>query len=346
MEGPEIDIVVLNYNGKQFLANCFNSIAQSTYQSKHVYLLDNASTEDDVAYVKQEYPWVKIIQNPLNNGYCAAYNLAFEQCKSKYLICLNNDVIVDKSWLEPMVALAESNANIAAIQPKILSSKEPEYFEYAGASGGLMDKYGFPFMRGRIFQSLEKDLGQFNDAAKIFWASGASIFVRKSVLDQTGGLDEIIVHHMDEIDLCWRMQLYGYQIRVEPKSFIYHVGGATIKSRSFKKNYWNHRNSIYLMLKNYELGNMFKRTFVHVLLDYIAFVQSLLTGNFQVARGIITAHVWIIAHCGLIAKERSKVQKGRTIPDAQIDKNLYQGSIVWAYFLKGIKTVEQLNKLK
>ncbi len=343
MKRPEIDIVVLNYNGKIFLDDCFNSLAASTYPNKHIYLLDNASPGDDVAYVMEKFPWVKIIQNPLNNGYCAAYNLAFKKCTSEYIICLNNDVIVDPNWLEPMIELAESNENIAAIQPKLLANKQRTHFEYAGASGGLMDKYGFPFMRGRIFDTVEKDDGQFEDAAQIFWASGAALFLRKSALTKSGNLDEVIVHHMDEIDLCWRLQLHGYEIRVQPKSFIYHVGGATIKARSFKKTYWNHRNSIYMMLKNYENKNRIKRTFVHVLLDYIAFAQSLATGQFQVARGILAAHIWIVSNLGLIQTERKKVQSKRTVSDAQIDKNLYQGSIVWAYFFKGIKTYKQLT---
>ncbi|MDZ4668045.1 MAG: glycosyltransferase family 2 protein [bacterium] len=343
MEYPEVDIVVLNYNGKKFLGDCFHSLKDSTYPKKHVFLLDNASPNDDVAYVRANYPWVKIIQNPLNNGYCAAYNLAFEQCSSKYIICLNNDVVVDKHWLEPMVALAESNPKIGAIQPKILAMKSPEYFEYAGASGGQIDKYGFPFMRGRIFDSLEKDLGQYNDAAQIFWASGAAMLVNKEALKYSGNLDEIIVHHMDEIDLCWRLQLSGFEVRVEPKSFIYHVGGATIAARSFKKTYWNHRNSIYMMLKNYGFANMVGRTFVHILLDYIALAQSLLTGQFQVARGIFMAHIWLIGHIGLIVKERKKVQGNRKASDTIIDRNMYQGSIVWAYFGKKIKTYTQLT---
>jgi GT2 family glycosyltransferase len=161
-------------------------------------------------------------------------------------------------------------------------------------------------------------------------------------LAKSGVLDEIIVHHMDEIDLCWRMQLVGFEIRVQPKSVIYHVGGATIKSRSFKKTYWNHRNSIYLMLKNNETGNMISRTLVHVLLDYVAFAQSLVTGQFQVARGILAAHIWILSKISLIARERKLVQSNRLVDDAQIDKNLYQGSIVWAYFFKGVKTYTQL----
>ncbi|OYU96412.1 MAG: glycosyl transferase family 2 [Bacteroidetes bacterium B1(2017)] len=346
MNSPSIDIVVLNYNGKIFLDDCFQSLAASTYANKHVYLLDNASTQPDVAYVKETYPWVKIIQNPNNNGYCAAYNLAFAQCTSKYLICLNNDVIVDKNWLEPLIELAESDENIAAIQPKILSSKQPEYLEYAGASGGMLDKYGFPFMRGRLFDTVEKDLGQYNDTAHILWASGASMMVRKSALEKAGTLDEIIVHHMDEIDLCWRFRLAGFDVRVQPNSFIYHVGGATIKSRSFKKTYWNHRNSIYMMLKNYGSSNMVKRTLVHILLDYIAFFQSLFTLQFNVARGILAAHLWILGNLSLIAKERQVVQSRRVLSDAQIDKYLFQGSVVWAYFFKGIKTYTQLINQK
>lgn len=344
MTSPDIAIVVLNYNGKKFLDDCFESLFQSSYPNYKVYLLDNASTDDDVKYVQTKYPKVHIIQNPLNNGYCAAYNLAFDYCSEKYIICLNNDVKVDKYWLEPLVELAESNEKIGAIQPKVLSMKEPDMFEYAGAAGGEMDKYGFPFMRGRLFQTLEKDLGQYNDTAHIFWASGAAMMVRKSALQTSGNLDEIIVHHMDEIDLCWRLLLSGFEVRIQPMAKIWHVGGATIKSKSFKKTYWNHRNSIYLMLKNYEMGNAIGRTLVHVLLDYIAFAQSLATGSFEVARGIVAAHFWILGNLKTISQQRKIVQSKRKINDAQMDQYLYQGSVVWAYFFKGIKTFQQLKK--
>lgn len=340
---PLVDIIVLNYNGKRFLTDCFNSLRESTYQNFKVHLLDNSSTDDDVAWTREHFPWVNIIQNPLNNGYCAAYNLGFSKTDGKYAVCLNNDVKVFPGWLEPMVELAESDPNIGAIQPKILAMNQPDTFEYAGASGGLMDKYGFPFMRGRLFDTLEKDLGQYDDVTSIFWASGASMFVRKSVLEQSGNLDEIIVHHMDEIDLCWRMQLHGYSIKVQPRSVILHVGGATIKSRSFKKTYWNHRNSIYMMLKNYGIGNMISRTTVHCMLDWVAFFQSLLTGQFQVARGIAAAHLWILVNLGMVAAERRKVQATRKVTDDVVDRNVYQGSVVWAYFARGIKSVQHLK---
>ncbi|MCG9879253.1 MAG: glycosyltransferase family 2 protein [Bacteroidia bacterium] len=342
MNYPDVDIVVLNYNGRRFLDACFKSLQKSSYTKKHIFLLDNASTENDVDYVKEKYPWVGIIQNPKNNGYCAAYNLAFNSCKSPYMVCLNNDVEVNSNWLEPMIELMLSDPKIGAIQPKILDIKNPEYFEYAGASGGMIDKYAFPFMRGRIFTSLEKDNGQYNNVCEIFWASGAAMLVNKQAITEAGYLDEIIVHHMDEIDLCWRFQLHGYKILVQPKSTIWHVGGATIAAKSFKKTYWNHRNSIYMMIKNYESKNLFGRTFFHVLLDYVALAQALLSLQWQVAKGILYAHTWILKNYKNIRVERVKVQRNRKVGDDIIDQNMYQGSIVWAFFGKRIKTYKQL----
>jgi GT2 family glycosyltransferase len=339
----KIAVVVLNYNGKKHLDTCFKSLRKSTYLNVNYYLLDNASTEDDVAYVKQFYPWVKIIRNPHNNGYCAAYNLAFSICEEPYIICLNNDVEVTQNWLEPMIEMAEKNPKIAAIQPKILSYSKRDYFEYAGASGGEMDCFGFPFMRGRIFDTLEKDEGQYNHPKQIFWASGACLFLRASALKESGTLDEIIVHHMDEIDLCWRLHLHGYEIWVEPKSVLYHIGGATIKSKSFKKTYWNHRNSLYIMFKNYGLGNAVSKTIVHVILDYVALFQALVTRNFGMAKGILWAHGWLLGHIPTIIKERRLVQARRKLNDKQMASKFYQFSIVMDYFMKGKKKWSDLN---
>jgi GT2 family glycosyltransferase len=330
---PFVDIVILNHNGIRFLDECIQSVFKSTYPNLHVYLLDNASTESDVAYVEQKYPSVRIIRNPLNNGYCAAYNLAFSVCESKYIVCLNNDVSVNPGWIEPLVSLAESDPSIGALQPKIVSYFDSERFEYAGACGGMMDIYGYPFLQGRIFDTIEKDEGQYNTIKEIFWASGASIFLRREALEHSGWFDETIVHHMDEIDLCWRLRIAGYRALIQPKSVIKHIGGATIQTHSFKKVYWNHRNSIYIMIKNYGLSNMLRRVPVHVLLDYIAVVQALFTFNFVSVCGILAAHLWLILNITLMIEKRKAVQALRTEDDASLNKLLYKRSVVWEYFI-------------
>lgn len=343
---PLVDVVVLNYNGKRFLDECFQSLMQGTYPNFNIYLLDNASTDDDVAYVMSQYPSVKIIRNPLNNGYCAAYNLAFAQCDGKYIVCLNNDVTTAPDWLEHLVALAEADESIGALQPKLLSYFDEKKFEYAGASGGMMDVYGYPFLRGRLFDTMEDDHGQYDDVVEVFWASGAAMFVRKSALAHSGLLDEDIVHHMDEIDLCWRLRMAGYRQLVQPKSIIRHIGGATIPTASFKKIYWNHRNALYLMIKNYEAANMIRFTAVHVLLDYVAIVRALLTGNLTMARGVCAAHLWIIGRLKLLGKKRKEAQKLRRRSDREVMHYMYPKSVVWQYFARGRKKFSQLAKIK
>ena len=341
----EIDIVILNHNGRKFLDECIQSVQKSTYKNLHLYVVDNASTEDDVKYLQSQYPEVKIIQNPNNNGYCAAYNLAFKACNSKYMVCLNNDVAVASNWIESMVELAESDESIAAIQPKLLSYFDHTMFEYAGASGGKMDIYGFPFLRGRMFDSIETDQQQYDDTSEIFWASGAAMFIRKSALKVSGLLDETIVHHMDEIDLCWRLRMSGFKIYVQPNSVIYHIGGATIQSKSFKKIYWNHRNSLYIMFKNYELRQVLSLTPIHIFLDYVAVAYAICTLNYKMAGGILAAHVWLISNLFLIIRKRNETQSIRMVGDEAVLPFMYKGSVVFEYFFKKNKTYSTLSKL-
>jgi hypothetical protein len=342
---PAVDIVILNHNGQKFLDECIQSVKQSSYKILHLYVVDNASTQDDVKYLQTNYPEVEIIQNPNNNGYCAAYNLAFEACPSKYMVCLNNDVTVASDWIESMVDLAESDDNIAAIQPKLLSYFDGTKFEYAGASGGKMDIYGFPFLRGRLFDSIESDKQQYDDTTQIFWASGAAMFIRKSALKVSGLLDETIVHHMDEIDLCWRLRMSGFKIYVQPKSVINHIGGATIQSKSFKKIYWNHRNSLYIMFKNYELRQVLSLTPVHIFLDYVAVAYAICSFNYKMAGGILAAHVWLITNMFLIMRKRRETQSIRVVGDEAVLPFMYKGSVVFEYFFKRNKTYSSLSKL-
>lgn len=342
---PLVDVVVLNHNGKRFLDECIQSLQQGTYSNFNIYLLDNASTDDDVEYVRSHYPSVKIIQNPLNNGYCAAYNLAFAQCEGKYIVCLNNDVTVAPDWIEHLVELAENDESIGALQPKLVSYYDPSKFEYAGASGGMMDVFGYPFLRGRLFDTMEEDNGQYDDIVEVFWASGAAMMVRKDALPHSGLLDEDIVHHMDEIDLCWRLRMAGYRAVVQPRSVIRHIGGATIPTASFKKIYWNHRNALYLMIKNYESWNAIKFGLVHTFLDHVAAARAIVNLNFTMASGIFSAHLWIISHWRLLMRKRNEAQKLRKRSDSEVIHYMYNKSVVWQYFIRGRKSYNQLSKI-
>lgn len=344
---PLVDVVVLNYNGKKFLTDCFDSVLQSTYPNFKLWLLDNSSTEDDVAWTKANYPQVNIIQNPLNNGFCAAYNLAISKTNGKYFLCLNNDVKVRKDWLEPLVNAAEADPTIGSLQCKMISFFDETQYEYAGASGGLLDSYGYPFLRGRVFQHVEADHGQYEDEAEVFWTCGAAMFIRRSVLEETGDFEDAIVHHMDEIDLCWRMHIGGYKCKIIPSSVILHYGGATIQPLSFKKMYWNHRNSLFMVMKNYSLGNAITKTLIHLILDYMAALNSAIQGKFIHSRAIFAAHWWILTHINLIKNRRKEVQKRRKLPDSAVLRKMYPKSVALQYFLFGKKTyTELINVIK
>jgi len=341
---PLVSILVLNYNGKRFLKECFDSLYQSEYPNYEVVLVDNNSTDDSVAYTQSEYPNVRIVQTGLNAGYSRAYNIAFRESSGKYYILLNNDVVVDKNWLEPMVKAAEDDDRIGALQPKIRSLIDDGYFEYAGSSGGFIDKYGYPFLRGRIFYTIEKDDGQYNDECSVFWTSGAAMFVRAEALKLSGDLDEDFVHHMEEIDLCWRLLLVGYSLKVVPESVMYHYAGATIKADSFKKLYWNHRNGIIALLKNLQMKNLLKVIGVRLLLDVInVFYAGIIQFDLKHSYSIIKSHLWVIAHLRFIIEKRKYVQSLRTVDDKGYQHLIYPGSLVIDYFLKGRKTFKSLK---
>ena len=339
---PLVSILVLNHNGKRFLDDLYASLKSSTYPNFQVMLIDNASTDDSVAYTKEHYPSVKVFETGVNGGFSLAYNLGFKQAGGKYFLMLNNDVTVEPDWLEPLVEAAENDNSIAALQPKLVSMLDPNDFEYAGASGGFMDVFGFPFLRGRVFNYLEKDHGQYDDETRIFWTTGAAMFIRAEVLEKTGGLDEEFVHHMEEIDLCWRMNLLGYQLKVVPQSKIYHYGGATITPDSYRKIYWNHRNSVFMLIKNLGKKRLFGILFRRWLLDLAAIGMALGKFDLKRMRAIIAGHNWLLIHAKHVREKRKAVQKLRKVPDEEIFKLFYPKSIALQYFLSGRRTYKEL----
>jgi GT2 family glycosyltransferase len=307
---PLVSVLILNYNGKKFLDDCFKTVLDASYPNFEVIMIDNKSTDDSVAYTEENYPQVEVFQNGVNGGFSLAYNNSFKIAKGKYFIILNNDVTVAKNWLEPMVEEAEKDETIGALQPKLVSMLEPEKFEYAGASGkGHLDKFGYPFTRGRLFDHLEEDKGQYNDIARIFWTTGAAMFVRASVLEESGNLDVDFVHHMEEIDLCYRINLVGYQLKVVPESLVYHYGGGIISYESYKKIYWNHRNSVFMLLKNLEGKNLFKILFLRFLLDIMTWGWALVKFDLKRVRALIHAYFWLMMHPGMISRKRKEVKK-------------------------------------
>jgi len=267
---PKIAIVVLCWNGKQFLADFLPYVLKTTYPNFDIYVADNASTDDSVVYIENHFADVRLIQLQKNEGFAEGYNKALKQITADYYVLLNQDVEVEPGWIEPVIQLMESDEKIAAAQPKIKAFHNKTLFEYAGAAGGFIDKYGYPFCRGRMFDEIEKDKGQYNQPSEIFWATGACLFVKSELYHNLGGLDKHLFAHMEEIDFCWRAKNAGYKISYCPKSTVFHVGGGSLPQGNPKKTYLNFRNNLIIMVKNLPFWRLLYIIPLRLLLDHIA----------------------------------------------------------------------------
>lgn len=291
-----------------------------------IYVADNASTDDSVAFLKTHFPQVGIIQNTTNGGYAKGYNDALKHIEADVFCLLNSDVKVSQNWLSPVISEFESNPNTAIIQPKILDFKNKTHFEYAGAAGGFIDKYGYPYCRGRIFNTIEEDKGQYNDSTPVFWVSGACLFIRKSVFESLNGFDENYFAHFEEIDLCWRAFNAGYTSMYVGESTVYHVGGATLSSINPKKTYLNFRNSLFTITKN-AYGFLFGVILIRLILDGIAGLKFLLSFKFSHFVAILKAHFSFYSNLHRLLEQRKQLPEKK--------KNYFQTqSIVWSYFIK------------
>ncbi|MDQ3290267.1 MAG: glycosyltransferase family 2 protein [Bacteroidota bacterium] len=337
---PIVAIVILNWNGQKFLEQFLPSVVN--YSAGHlIYVVDNYSTDSSLLFLQENYPGVKIIQHQQNLGFCEGYNQGLRQIEADYYVLLNSDVEVTPNWLLPLITLMESDTTIAACQPKLKSFFQRNYFEYAGAGGGLLDHFGYPFCRGRLFNSLEKDEDQYNDSVPVFWATGACMFVRATAYHQTGGLEPAFFAHMEEIDLCWRFQNKGYKVMYCGQSEVYHVGGGTLPSSNPRKTFLNFRNGLALLYKNFPTNGFYFILFTRLILDWVASFKFLLSGQPADSLAVLKAHwaVW---------QNRSYWQEKRKEQTKQSDTHLqgwFKGSIVWSYFILGKKTYRNL-KLK
>lgn len=338
---PTVAVVILNWNGKSFLEKFLPSVMESTYANLNIIIADNASDDESVYFVRKNYPSIHILLSNVNEGFAKGYNSALKRVSADYYILLNSDVQVTKGWIEPVISLMEADKKIAACQPKVLSFKQPDQFEYAGASGGFIDKLGYPFTRGRIFETCEKDNGQYDDSVQIFWATGAALFVRANVFHELDGFDEVFFAHQEEIDLCWRMQRKGYLIYVVPSSVVYHVGGGTLPMGDRKKVFLNFRNNLIMMTKNLTFAEKIWKIPFRILLDLIAAYRFLINGNFSTFISIASAHMhyagWILT--GKKEKKLFKRKMKKIIP-------VYDGSIAWQYFVKNKKTFSEIMPIK
>ncbi len=333
----KIAIVILNWNGEKLLEQFLPSIIRfSNLDSATIYIADNASTDNSIDFIKINFPSIKIIQNLKNGGYAKGYNDALKQIDADIYALVNSDIEVTENWLSPIISEFKNNPNTAIIQPKILDFKNKELFEYAGGGGGFIDKYGYPFCRGRVFNSLEKDTQQYNDTVEIFWASGACFFIRSTIYHQLNGFDENYFAHQEEIDLCWRAQNLDYVIKYVGSSIVYHIGGATLKETNPHKTYLNFRNSLFTLAKNLPKKLVFTIIFTRLLLDGIAGIKFLVQLKPIHTWAIIKAHFNFYFGLNKMLKKRNENQ--------QKHNYYYTKSIVWDYFVKGKKLFSGITK--
>jgi len=328
-----IAVVILNWNGKSFLEQFLPSVISNSHEAT-IYVADNASSDDSVDFLRVNFPHVKVIDNEENLGFAGGYNKALEILNEDLFVLLNSDVEVTTNWLQPIVTLFESDENIAACQPKILSYHDKNSFEYAGASGGFIDKNGYPFCRGRIFDTLEKDNGQYDSVEEIFWATGACLFVRSKVYKELDGLDSDFFAHMEEIDLCWRIKRAGYSIKIQPASKVYHVGGGTLSKSNPFKTFLNFRNGLELLAKNLPKNQLVSKIFIRMILDGVAAIKFLFAGQPKDFLAVIRAHIGFY--------KRLRKTLGKRSGNYVLVKGQYAGNIVLDYFLKRRKQFSDL----
>jgi len=358
---PKVAVVILNYNGMKdrYLERFLPSVYQSTYANMDLYVIDNKSTDDSIEYLKKEgfvphhshSPYEHrrfLIALPENYWFAGGYNKGLQGIEADYFVLLNSDVKVAANWIEPIIELMEKDAQIAACQPKVKMLAQQDHFEHAGAAGGWIDRWGYPFCRGRIFNHIEEDQGQYDDTQEVFWASGAAMFIRPKLFFALGGFDADYLAHMEEIDLCWRFKRANYKIMVCPQSEVWHVGGGTLSVQSPHKTYLNFRNSLTTVFKNLEGGYAYWVVFLRLWLDGIAGIRFLLRREFGNIWAIVQAHWAFFRTFGKNKRKKKAVQQC-------IEENAFDGqphfsatgqlpqSIVFEHFVKGKKTFKDLS---
>lgn len=325
----KLSIVILNFNGRKHLETFLPSVLEHA-GGHEIVIADNASTDESVDFLKSNYPEIRLIINKSNGGFAQGYNEALKQVESEFYLLLNSDIEVTANWTEPLLEAMKDN-RVAGCQPKVLSYSRKTHFEHAGAAGGYLDKNYFPFCRGRIFEHVEEDLGQYNEPKEVFWATGAALMIRSKCYHEAGGLDEDFFAHMEEIDLCWRLKQKGYKFMAIPESKIHHVGGGTLDYASPFKTYLNFRNSLFMLIKNHP-GLLFPKLIHRMLLDGVAGTRFLMRGEFKQLQSVLKAHRDMYKSLGKQLKKRKYLKAVRgPINNA----GLYPKSILVQRFLGG-----------
>lgn len=323
----KLAVVILNWNGKRFLERFLPTLLRTLPDYAEAVVCDNASDDDSVAFLKEHFPQVTLLMNERNEGFARGYNLALQRVEAKYYCLLNSDIEVTDGWIEPVIEQMDANEKIAAVQPKLLSFDRRDEFEYAGASGGYIDKYGYPFCRGRVFGNVEKDHGQYDTVTDIFWATGAAMFVRSDVYHLMEGLDGDFFAHMEEIDFCWRIKNLGYKIKVNPASVVYHIGGGTLPKNNSYKTFLNFRNSLYLLIKNLPDERIRKTLTLRFFLDQVAAFSFLAQGHFKDFTAVYKALY-------TVARTYKQFQAKRNTFPKLAFQDCYPESVVKLHYLK------------
>lgn len=328
----KLAICILNWNGRNLLEEFLPSVVKHTADHP-IYIIDNLSTDDYLRFLQEKYPQIRIIQNQENYGFAKGYNVGLQSVEAEYYCLLNSDVEVTENWVEPILQLLEQDADIAAVQPKILSYRNKDEFEYAGAGGGFIDNLGFPFCRGRVFFSLEKDEHQFDDTIEVSWASGACLFVRAADFWAENGFDEDFEAHMEEIDWCWRLKNKGRKIMYCGSATVYHLGAATLKKDSYKKLYLNYRNSLWMNVKNLPKNRLFTHIFARLSLDGLAAIAFLPTKGFPHLKAVFWAHMHFY-------RDLKKMYNKRAVHQAS--SYYHKKHVAFKYFVLGRKKYKDL----
>ena len=341
MVNRKIAIVILNWNGcKLFETYLPSVIRNSCAENVELFVADNGSTDNSIQLLNQKFPEVKIIDLKKNYGFAEGYNRALQKLEADYFVLLNSDVEVTPGWIDKIMQLFDTNPKIAAVQPKILSYENPHRFEYAGAAGGFIDRFGYPFCRGRILNRMEADTGQYNKATSVFWASGACMFVKAEAFREAGGFDGDFWAHMEEIDLCWRLKSEGYEIWYQPESVVFHLGGGTLSYGSSQKIYFNFRNNLYMLFKNLPQYK-FKRIFLaRLVLDCIAAGKFLVGFQFCGFWAVVKAHAAFYSNVSVLIKKRKETQKLIVVKE---HREIYSKNIMWKFFLQRKRKFSELD---
>ncbi len=334
---PKVAVVILNWNGRFFLEKFLPSVYNSDYPNIEFIVGDNGSVDDSVEFVATVYPAIRIVRNASNLGFAGGYNEVLKAVDADYFVLLNSDVEVTPNWITPVIELLENTPDMAAAQPKIRSYYLRDHFEHAGAAGGFIDHYGFPFCRGRMLHVLEKDHGQYDDPCDVFWASGAAFFIKRRHWELSGGFDADFFAHMEEVDLCWRLQLAGFRIGYCPQSVVYHVGGGTLPASNPRKTYLNFRNSLLMLQKNLPFVEAAWVVFARMWIDLLALIHFMVARKFRDAWAISRSHQRFFLDFFKTARKRKRYDQ-KTSP-----KGMYRGSFIWAFYIHGRNIFSKLD---